>query len=200
MRDAYKARTGGTDLYIVGMSHHEASDRNLVNQLDADAAGAYALTHYDPSIVSAETTRNRPYADIDAINGQHAASWASRRHQVVPLVMSGWDPRPRWENTMDPVCYSDSRGWYTNPTCWDGYGFWYTQPTPLQLECNLRARINWVNATPSFATARSVLIYAWNEFDEGGWLAPTYTGDGHAGDASRLNAVGRAISGVTTCN
>jgi hypothetical protein len=37
-----------------------------------------------------------------------------------------------------------------------------------------------------------VLIYAWNEFDEGGWLCPTLSADG-APDTSRIEALGSVL-------
>jgi hypothetical protein len=39
----------------------------------------------------------------------------------------------------------------------------------------LQAALDWIKANPKSAEAKAVLIYAWNEFDEGGWLAPTLT-------------------------
>lgn len=39
----------------------------------------------------------------------------------------------------------------------------------------LRRALAW-NATHAGAKARSVLVYAWNEFAEGGWICPTLQG------------------------
>jgi hypothetical protein len=36
--------------------------------------------------------------------------------------------------------------------------------------------------------ANTIIIYAWNEFDEGGWISPTRNKDGSA-DTSRLDAI-----------
>jgi hypothetical protein len=36
--------------------------------------------------------------------------------------------------------------------------------------------------------ANAVIIYAWNEHDEGGWLSPTRTAEGKP-DTSRLDAI-----------
>jgi hypothetical protein len=41
---------------------------------------------------------------------------------------------------------------------------------------------------PAAVPANTALIYAWNEYDEGGWLAPTYPDD-----RSRLEAVRRVL-------
>jgi len=48
--------------------------------------------------------------------------------------------------------------------------------------------LDWLVAYPEAAEPNAVLIYAWNEFDEGGWLAPTL-GDGTA----RLDAIAKVL-------
>ena len=51
----------------------------------------------------------------------------------------------------------------------------------------MKAAATFVSVNPSVVPARSVLIYAWNEYDEGGWIAPMLD-DGTA----RLDAI-RAV-------
>ena len=52
---------------------------------------------------------------------------------------------------------------------WD----YYEQPTAAELAEHLRTAIEWANAHPTLVPSRTLLIYAWNENDEGGWLVPT---------------------------
>jgi hypothetical protein len=40
------------------------------------------------------------------------------------------------------------------------------------------------------APSRAILIYAWNEHDEGGWLCPTINEDGSTND-SRMEALAK---------
>ena len=71
----------------------------------------------------------------------------------IPVVMSGWDARP----------------WNTPPT-------WYFNPTrtPEAVAAHLQQAIDWIDDNPTLATSeRLVMIYAWNEFGEGGYIAPT---------------------------
>lgn len=35
--------------------------------------------------------------------------------------------------------------------------------------------LDWVEANPERARARAVIIYAWDDVAEGGWLVPTHT-------------------------
>jgi hypothetical protein len=78
----------------------------------------------------------------------------------VPLVSAGWDMRPRVETPVPWVKNGDIEQYYETPE-------------PDELAAHLNKAIQWTNANPDAATARTVLIYAWNEFDEGGWICPT---------------------------
>jgi hypothetical protein len=40
--------------------------------------------------------------------------------------------------------------------------------------------------------ANAIIIYAWNENDEGGWLIPTWKPDGQS-DRSRLDVLSRVL-------
>ncbi len=46
------------------------------------------------------------------------------------------------------------------------------QPTPAELAAHLRSALAWIRANADSAQARTLLFYAWNEVDEGGWLVP----------------------------
>ncbi len=116
-----------------------------------DAVSAYASDVHVPAA---------PFAQL----AKHTEAWwnefAATGSAVVPLATSGWDPRPRIET----------------PTPWFDYGssdFYNEAPTPPELAGHVRAALDWVDSHPETAEAKTVLIYAWNEFDEGGWLAPT---------------------------
>ena len=53
---------------------------------------------------------------------------------------------------------------------------WYFNPsrTPEAVGAHLQKAIDWIDDKPALATPeRLVMIYAWNEFGEGGYIAPT---------------------------
>ncbi len=60
----------------------------------------------------------------------------------------------------------------------------YRAPSPAELTHHLEQAVKWVKTHPDSAPSKAILIYAWNENDEGGWLVPT-RGDGE----SRLQAL-----------
>jgi hypothetical protein len=142
---------GVGDPYVVVQDWSSAVAHHFVELLGGDAVSAYA---------SDGRGQGAPFEALAA----HTQSWwdefAATGSPVVPLATAGWDPRPRIET----------------PTPWHDYGsadHYYETPTPQALAAHVRAAIQWVRDHPQAAEANAVLIYAWNEFDEGGWLAPT---------------------------
>jgi hypothetical protein len=94
----------------------------------------------------------------------------------IPTIMAGWDARP----------------WNTPPS------WYFNNPelghSPAAVGAHLQKAIDWIDANPTLATPeRLIMIYAWNEFGEGGYIAPT-VGDpnGLYLDAIRSVVVGSA--------
>ena len=86
----------------------------------------------------------------------------------------GWDKRP-WEG---PQGLNQKEGWY------------YTDRTPEQFEAFLKDAVKWMNNSTNYTTKeRIILLYAWNELGEGGYLIPT-KGDSQA---QYLKAVKNAV-------
>jgi hypothetical protein len=82
----------------------------------------------------------------------------SPEQPYIPCVMAGWDRRPR-ENEDKPGKHF----------CW-----YFTERTPKAFQDHLQYAVNWLDKHPDEATAeRLVIIYAWNELGEGGYLIPT---------------------------
>ncbi len=96
-----------------------------------------------------------------------AANWDRVKKaggKVVPSVSSGWDRRPRVQN----------------PVPWEG-----GKPKPVQggprggkeipgkIAARVKTALQWNAKNPVAGEANAVIIYAWNEFDEGGWICPT---------------------------
>ena len=71
--------------------------------------------------------------------------------------MAGFDWRPR---AMNPV------SWHA---CDERYS---RRGTPAELAEHIGRGVSWYRKHPGKNGVELVLIYAWNEFDEGGWLVP----------------------------
>ncbi len=91
----------------------------------------------------------------------------------MPVVTVGWDKRP-WEDPADPKTHAA----------------YYPDRTPVQVGDFVGRALRWMDEHPDKTTQeRVLLLYAWNENGEGGYLTPTKG----MGDAY-LKAVGKALN------
>jgi hypothetical protein len=100
--------------------------------------------------------------------------------EFVPLAATGFDMRPRIETGVP---------WSPSATNLN-INMYHEQPTPQEFAQHLKNALALLKQYPQQTPANAVLIYAWNEFDEGGWLCPTL-GEGTA----RLDAVRKMLIG-----
>lgn len=153
--------------YIVAQGWHPPTLKDQTEKLGLDAIGAYASNAgHKAGTYKALAEHTEGWWDAFKKTGMH----------VVPLVTAGWDMRPRVET----------------PTPWVKDGNieeYHEPPTAEELAAHLEKALTWCRTNPEAASAQAVLIYAWNEFDEGGWLCPTIS-EGRA----RLDAIGKVLA------
>ena len=157
--------------YIV-ISHYDSNEQEAA----VKNAGCDAITDYT---LHRETGKdeNRPYSHLAASNLAGWEAWRSLGCQMIPCVNAGWDKRPIFET----------------PTFWykpQSTGTWWTEPTPDEFADNCQAAVDWCHAHPDETRPGLVLIYAWNEWMEGGYILPTLR-DGNV----RLQALRRVRRG-----
>ena len=156
--------------YIVIMDFSPAQGARWREQLGADAISAYAASGGGTNAPYSELTK---YAEAFWDRGKATGS------QVVPIVMSGWDRRPR---IVNPVPWEK----YQKPG--EGMEKHYETAAPAAIAEHLRHALDWIRSNQAASPANAALIYAWNENDEGGWLTPTLT-EG----AARLDALRKIL-------
>jgi hypothetical protein len=141
---------------------------------DANIGFTHA-THYNIVPGYAAASEAHKYAELIEA---HQRAWRGSRDQpYMPALSVGWDKRP-WEG---------ERGLGQKP------GWYFPDRTPEQFAAALESAIQWMDRHPDQTTAeRIVLLYAWNEFGEGGYLAPT-KGDS---EGAYLNAIKRVVEGT----
>jgi len=159
-------REGLPDPYIVAQGWSPEILAQQADTLGLDAIGAYA---------SNGGGRAAPYRELAAHTENWWDAFAATGRQVVPLATAGWDMRPRIETPVPWVKDGDIEQYYA-------------LPTPEELAGHVAKAVAWCQNHPDAAPARTVLIYAWNEFDEGGWICPTLN-EGTA----RLDALRNAL-------
>jgi len=98
---------------------------------------------------------------------------------VVPFVTTGFDNRPRFQGNGDNGIQGE-------------YNCAYIQEaTPEQTARHLSNAIQWCNRYPDTAKANTVIMYAWNENDEGGYLIPTKKEIEELGYSPKLEAISK---------
>jgi len=140
-----------------------------------DAVSNYAIGHDTPMFADlVELTETRYWKRAVESNARY-----------VPLVTSGWDKQPR-QHAFVP--WEKGAAYRTQKV-------FPAQPTPGELAAHLRDAITFVNEHPEVCEARAIIIYAWNEYDEGGWIAPTRGADGNP-NTERLDAIRTVLKSV----
>jgi hypothetical protein len=147
--------SGAGDPYIAIMDPVATRAAMLRRQLGADAVSAYAVQGGDA---------RAPYSKLAAYARRFWDDCASTGSAVIPIAMSGWDRRPRVERPVP---------WETWQEPGAGLDVYYQAPTPAELASHVEEAFRWIDQHPQASPARTALVYAWNENDEGGWLVPT---------------------------
>jgi hypothetical protein len=100
----------------------------------------------------------------------------------VPLVTTGWNKQPRKDT---PVPWEKDHGYHRQSV-------FPPAATPQEIALHLERAVTFVQTHPQVCPANAILIYAWNEYDSGGWLAPTWTPSGKP-NTERLDAVAKVL-------
>jgi hypothetical protein len=163
------ARGVGNPYIVLGVLPRNATAFEA--RLGGDAAGAYTI---------ADGRATGDYATLVRVTESGWQTLATSGLPVVPTVMAGWDRRPRAESPVP---------WERSQRPGVGIEHYFTAPDPAQLAAHLKQALAWVKRQPPDRQAPAVLIYAWNENDEGGWLVPTAPCD-----EGRLQAVHKVLA------
>lgn len=135
--------------YLVYLGSSATQVKNTIEKYHLDAGSDYAQ----------QGEGGQPFVNL-AMEAEKG--WNTYRQsgiKVIPWVTTGWDPRPRMENSTPWITYSQNS--------------WVQPAKPIDIARHLRNALQWNVAYPDIAETKAILIYAWNEFDEGGWLCPT---------------------------
>ncbi len=145
------------------------------NLADFVRSGYTLLTGYNYNMGYLSGGGSQPFQKLIDGNQRIFEQFAEKTPlPYVPVITVGWDRRP-WEEGKRPP---------------EKMSVWYPDRTPKLVEEFVRMGVTWLDKHPDKATAeRLLLLYAWNENGEGGYLTPT------AADGTEyLKAVKRAIS------
>lgn len=176
--------------YLVLMGWNPAQDAQAMAELGFDAVSAYA--------------RGGSYSMTQPSFAQQCAlvrrdlwePWQKLRVPSVTFAHAGWDTRPRNERppfwlkevpaTADPTPAAQQKPLLDAVTA-----------TPEELAAHVREAIVWTQTHRELHPANTLLIYAWNEHDEGGWLQPTLGANGQP-DEARIRALAKILRPAST--
>lgn len=162
------AKDAGINPYFVFMGWNPRADYAREKNHGFDAVSAYAFASNDPTFE--EMVRK-----VETHYWQNAAA---AKVPYIPLVTTGWDKQPRKDN---PVSWEVGQSYHSQAV-------FPTTADPQQIASHLEKAIAFVRNNRSICEANAVIMYAWNENDEGGWLVPTWARDGTP-NTSRLDAI-----------
>lgn len=163
-------------IYLSGAAFSDYDNTSAAQAVGADAAGAYCT----PRLTGAP----QPYS---ALVQAAETDWKKREASgfpMIPTAMTGWDQRPLIEKPQS---------FYPISSALSDENYYEAGETP-DIAAHIMNMTRFLQETLA-APASLGLVYAWNEFAEGGWLAPTYSSDG--GDKMRLEALGSDIEEAT---
>jgi len=136
-----------------------------------DSLGCDAISSY----VAQKQTPHGSYKQLNAEAEQFWNECKGTGASVVPIFVAGWSPKPR----IDYRCI------------WSKFypkDVYYSKATPEELAQHFEQGFQWMAKNKKATPAKCALVYAWNEYDEGGWLAPTLS-DG----TKRIEAIAEVI-------
>lgn len=145
------AKAGLKPPYKAAQVFSVEAGRQAVEKWGFDAISSYTSPGGGPHA-------EQSYAQLAAANIQFRDAASGTGHPVIPLVNAGWDGRPRLGDPETAKHYQSA---------------WHRQPTPEELAAHVGRARDWVAENPKLAPSGHLLVYAWNETDEGGWLTPT---------------------------
>ena len=162
------AKKAGLNPYCVYMGWNPAADFQKVSGRGFDAVSAYAKAGGQATFKSLAR----------AVETNYWQRAARAKVPYVPLVTTGWDKRPRKDH---PVSWEKGHGYHTQAV-------FPSMATPAEIAAHLGRAVAFVRTHRTICAANTIIIYAWNEYDEGGWLSPTRRADGKP-DTARLDAI-----------
>ena len=171
--------------YLVLMGRNPEQDAKDMAALGFDAVSAYARGG------SYSMTQPSYPEQCALVRRDRWEKCTALRIPSVTFASAGWDTRPRNERPPPWVTWVIATPDKTPPAQQKPLMDSVTA-TPDELATHIREALEWTKANRDLNPSNAVIIYGWNENDEGGWLLPTLGTDGRPND-ERINAVGKIL-------
>jgi len=171
--------------YLVLMGWQPQQDAKDMAALGFDAVSAYA---YGGSYTMTPPSYAQQCAAI------RRDRWEKCHALGIPCVTfasAGWDTRPRNERPPSWITGATATPDNTPPAQQKPLIDAVTA-TPDELAAHLREALDWTQRNRDINPSNAIIIYGWNENDEGGWLIPTLGADGRPNE-ERIKALSKVL-------
>jgi hypothetical protein len=145
-------QAGVGDPYIVIMAGRAQTSAAIMR-----AVGADAISNYIPDMAPAPVGAV-PWRVLDERTQAFWASLAAQGVDCIPCATTGWDTRAR---------RAHPESWVHEPGT-PNLGDYFVLPTAAELKAHLRAAAAFVRGHAGACPSRALLVYSWDECDEGG--------------------------------
>ncbi len=169
LRRVTRERTGKEITFVV-MYYDAIKAMDVAQRYGLDMVSTYS--NFAPGKGAMESAY-----DSCVLHGE--AVWAKAASGNVPYapnITLGWDNRPRKAPAVN--------------TKQSAQGPWCAPPTVDALKSHLARAATFARSQKAAVPFRTLTVYSWNEYTEGGWMAPTVT-DGEAWLDTQRTAIGR---------
>lgn len=141
---------------LIGVCATPGPENGWDNLLAYKNAGFDFFTGYNYHEYGAGDEKKQDFHQLEIVHEQIWNEFAKKDIlQYIPVVTTGWDMRP-WEKTDTPLSY------------------YYQNRTPQKVATFVHNAITWTENHPKQSLSdRLVILYAWNENGEGGYITPT---------------------------
>lgn len=151
-----KALTAHLKVPLVGVCATPGPENGWSDLINLKKAGFDFFTGYNYHEYGVGEDKKQEFDRLEIVHDQIWNTFARKDIlPYVPVVTTGWDMRP-WEKTNLPQSY------------------YYKNRTPEKIATFVRNAIIWTKDHPKQSLQdRLVMLYAWNELGEGGYITPT---------------------------
>jgi hypothetical protein len=167
------AKKKGLSPYAIFMNNGKESENGDYSEADAVSAyavGASGIESYEELALQAE------------VQNEERKKYGM---PILPVLSAGWNPKPRIDRAVPWCKYRDTS--------------YAPHPTGEQMEAATLGLFRWMAENRKNVDEDYCVVFAWNEFEEGGYLCPTLSQDGTP-NSDTLDGLSRALKLRNTTN
>jgi hypothetical protein len=125
-------------------------------------SGADAISNY---IGNFKTRPGATFVDLDSQIRRYWDRMAATGAPMIPIAQIGWDTRPRLDHPVPWAKPGEGEVKTTNS--------YFPLASPNEFSAHMKEAISFIDSHAASCPSRVILLYSWDECDEGGCIMPT---------------------------